>query len=129
VVCATIALGIALAVVLQPPTGAEDVRSPRRDASASAPVASLRRVGHTAELEISRMSEPPFGEVYELWLDRPGAPPRPTDALFSATSAGRAAVQIPGSLRGLRSVLVTAEPLGGSSSPTSAPILWVAIPG
>lgn len=75
------------------------------------------------------MSEPPFGEVYELWLDRPGAPPRPTDALFAVTRAGSADVQIPGSLRGVRSVLVTAEPLGGSSSPTSAPILRVAIPG
>ncbi len=75
------------------------------------------------------MSEPPFGEVYELWLDRPGAPPRPTDALFTVTRAGSADVQIPGSLRGVRSVLVTAEPLGGSPSPTSAPILRVAIPG
>ena len=75
------------------------------------------------------MSEPPFGEIYELWLDRPGSPPQPTDALFTVTGAGSADVQIPDSLRGVRSVLVTAEPLGGSSSPTSAPVLRVAIPG
>lgn len=69
------------------------------------------------------MPEPPVGEVYEVWLNRPSAPPRPTDALFTVTSEGNAAVEVPGSLRGVREITVTSEPLGGSSSPTSAPVL------
>lgn len=73
------------------------------------------------------MSEPPIGEVYEVWLARAGQQPQPTDALFTVTSAGSAAVEIPGELHGLDAVMVTAEPIGGSSSPTSPPVLRVAL--
>ena len=85
--------------------------------------AHVRKAGPRAELIVSGMPEPPVGEVYEVWLNRPSAPPRPTDALFTVTSEGNAAVEVPGSLRGVREITVTSEPLGGSSSPTSAPVL------
>ncbi len=90
--------------------------------------AYLRRGGHHGELEVYGMQEPPIGEVYEVWLQRGGrGSPQPTDALFGVTSAGQATVEVPGDLRDVREVLVTAEPLGGSTSPTSAPVLRVAV--
>jgi hypothetical protein len=85
--------------------------------------ASLRRIGSHAELVVSGMHEPPIGEVYELWLNRASGAPQPTDALFTVTSAGAGSVAVPGPLRGVREVMVTSEPLGGSSSPTSAAVL------
>ena len=126
--CVAFVLGVTLAL-FGPLGNGIATHEPTSGASAHAPVVSLRRIGHGGELEISRMPEPPVGEVYELWLDRPGSPPRPTDALFTVTRSGSATVDIPGSLRGLRSVLVTAEPLGGSAAPTSAPVLKLPIAG
>ncbi len=90
--------------------------------------ATLRRIGARAELVISDMSQPPIGEVYELWLDRSGRPPEPTDELFTVTSAGNGAVEVPGGLRGVSDVIVTSEPLGGSTRPTSLPTLRVKPP-
>jgi hypothetical protein len=87
--------------------------------------ASLRRSGAHTELVVSNMPAPPIGEIYEVWLVRTGAPAQATDALFTVTSAGDGAVEVPGGLRRVREVMVTSEPLGGSSSPTSAAVLRV----
>jgi len=85
--------------------------------------ASFRRLGSHAELVVEGMPAPPIGEIYEVWIDRPGAAPQPTDTLFTVTRQGGASVEIAGRLRGVREVTVTAEPLGGSTRPTSAPVL------
>jgi Anti-sigma-K factor rskA len=90
---------------------------------ASTTRASLRRIGTSAELVVSGMPEPPIGEVYEVWLNHASGPPQPTDALFTVTSTGDGTAEIPGTLRGVREVMITSEPLGGSSSPTSAAVL------
>lgn len=95
---------------------------------AAGPQAVLHRVGSRAELVLSGMSEPPEGQVYELWIQRAGARPDPTDVLFTVTGAGRGTVEVPGGLRGLNAVLVTREPRGGSSVPSGPPILRVAVP-
>ena len=87
--------------------------------------ASLRRIGTHDELRISGMPQPPIGEIYEVWLSRPGARPQPTDALFNVTKSGLGAVEVPGSLRGVREVMVTSEPVGGSRQPTSPAVLSV----
>jgi hypothetical protein len=86
--------------------------------------ASLRRVAGRAELVVSDMPQPPQGRIYEVWLNRADGP-RPTDALFSVTSRGSGSVNVPGSLRGVTEVMVTSEPLGGSSSPTGPPLLLI----
>jgi hypothetical protein len=106
----------------------QHTRSASAKLGARVPRVSLHRVGDRGELTMSGMSDPPIGEIYELWLDRPGQAPQPTDELFTVTSAGSATVDIPGSLRGLRTVMVSAEPLGGSTSPTSPPIVRVKLP-
>lgn len=85
--------------------------------------ASLRTIGARTELSVSGMPEPPIGEVYEVWLERASKPAQPTDALFTVTRSGDGAVEVPGNLRGVRAVMVTSEPLGGSSAPTSAAVL------
>ena len=58
-----------------------------------------------------------------MWLDRDdGTAPVPTEALFSVRQ-GRASVDVPGDLRGVKQVLVTDEPLGGSEVPTRQPVI------
>jgi hypothetical protein len=88
--------------------------------------ASLRQVGGQSELLLAGMPQPPAGKIYEIWLSR-GAAPQPTDALFGVTRHGSGAVAVPGSLHGVKEVLVTSEPLGGSSHPTSTPLIRVAL--
>jgi Anti-sigma-K factor rskA len=87
--------------------------------------AVLRQVGSHAELLVFSLPQPPRGKIYEIWLAPApeGAAPLPTNALFGVTHRGSASVNVPGSLSGVRQVLVTAEPLGGSPHPTSSPII------
>jgi anti-sigma-K factor RskA len=68
---------------------------------------------------------PPEGRVYQVWLKRPGRDPEPTRALFSPSAEGTVSVDVPGSVEGLESVLVTDEPIGGSDAPTRDPIIAV----
>jgi hypothetical protein len=85
--------------------------------------ATLDITGEHGTLSVSHFPAPPAGRVYEVWELGSGKAPRPTDALFSVNSQGRGTVAVPGSLRGVREVLVTAEPLGGSQAPTRSPII------
>lgn len=85
--------------------------------------AVLRQAGTHAELVVSGVSQPPRGKIYELWIARPGDAPQATSALFGVTHSGNASVNVPGSLAGVRQVMVTAEPLGGSAHPTSSPVI------
>jgi hypothetical protein len=68
------------------------------------------------------MPQTPRGRVYELWLKRAGAP-EATDALFTVSSRGDATVGVPGSVSGVKLVMVTSEPLGGSSRPSGSPVV------
>src|SRR5262249_8836208 len=88
--------------------------------------ASLRRAGGHSELVVAGMPQPPRGKIYEVWLSR-GTAPQPTDALFGVTSRGGGSVAVPGTLHGVKEVLVTSEPLGGSSHPTSTPVIRVTV--
>jgi anti-sigma-K factor RskA len=90
--------------------------------------AVLRRVGGHAELVVSGVSQPPRGKIYELWLAREGKAPQATNALFGVTHSGSASVNVPGNLAGVRQVMVTAEPLGGSPHPTSTAIIVATLP-
>jgi hypothetical protein len=47
--------------------------------------------------------------------------------LFSVTGSGSGSVNVPGNLHGVKEVMVTSEPLGGSSRPTSSPVLRVVL--
>jgi anti-sigma-K factor RskA len=80
------------------------------------------QAGH-AELIVRHMPAAPAGAIYEVWLKRGARAPTPTSALFGVTSAGTAAVDVPGDLHGVSEVLVTPERLGGSLRPTRAPVI------
>jgi Anti-sigma-K factor rskA len=85
--------------------------------------AELRKVGSHLQLVVEGMPAPPPGHIYEIWLEHGTAAPEPTDALFSVTKTGDGSVGVPGDLRGVSDVLVTAEPLGGSLKPTRTPVI------
>jgi hypothetical protein len=83
----------------------------------------LRHSGNSAQLTFSRLPVPPAARIYQVWLKRKARAPEPTRALF-ATSTG--SVAIPGNLRGVQAVLVTAEPRPyGSRAPTRTPLIVV----
>jgi hypothetical protein len=62
-----------------------------------------------------------------VWLSHGPHDARPTNALFGVTGSGSGAVGVPESLHGVREVMVTSEPSGGSSHPTTAPLIRVAL--
>lgn len=125
-IAATVAAAVAIAVNAGS-TAHERVTSAHVAANIGGAQASLRQTGNRAELVVSHMPQPPLGEIYEVWLARAAASPQPTDALFGVTNAGRGSVNVPGDLHGVKEVMVTGEPLGGSSHPTSAPLLRVVL--
>jgi hypothetical protein len=84
---------------------------------------SLEVDGDHARLVGRRLPAPPAGRVYQVWLDRGGASPQPTAALFSTRRDGSASVDVPGTLDGVRAVMVTDEPPGGSAKPTGRLLL------
>jgi hypothetical protein len=96
-------------------------------------VASTTMPGADVELQVRdgastlvarRMPPPPRGDVYQVWIKRPGSDPEPTSVLWS-TREGSADVAVPGSLDDVEAVLVTAEPRRGSNEPTSEPVITV----
>jgi anti-sigma-K factor RskA len=113
---------IALAVIALAPGGGGGVRVIRAQVLAPRATAQLRLSGGHAELNIAGLPQSAAGRVYEVWVKGAGGP-RPTDALFTVTSGGQATVEIPGGVSGVREVMVTSEPRGGSRVPTSKPVI------
>ncbi|MBV9942292.1 MAG: anti-sigma factor [Solirubrobacterales bacterium] len=86
--------------------------------------AQLRIAGDRGELIAQGLPQPPSGRIYEMWVQRgQNAQPTATGTLFGVTARGSVAVGVPGSLHGVRAVLVTEEPAGGSLAPTRAPVV------
>lgn len=119
---AGLALALVAAVAVIAFSGGQSRRVIRAHVSAPGASASLRVDGTRGQLQIEGMPQTSAGHVYELWVQRAHGV-RATDALFNVTGAGRASVGIPVSLAGVRTVMVTAEPRGGSTKPTSPPVI------
>jgi len=90
------------------PSAHERVTAAQIAASIPGAHASLRQISGHGELVVSGM-------------------PQPTDALFGVSSRGSATVAVPAGLVGAKELLVTSEPDGGSSSPTGAPLIRIAL--
>ncbi len=75
--------------------------------------------GSHAKLVVHGMPAPSAGRVYQVWLNRDGAPV-PAGTTFMLRSGD---VSIPRSVRGGDRVMVTSEPMGGSPTPTRLPIV------
>ena len=89
----------------------------------SAGSAEIKEKNGQADLVVRGIAPPPAGHIYEVWLVRGRRRPQPTRALFGVTPRGDADVDVPGNLHGVRRVLVTPEPAGGSAAPTHAPVI------
>jgi hypothetical protein len=125
IAAAALAIGIGAGVLV---TGGDSgsgsgVRTLAADVSGSAGRATLR-LGHDGNtLTVANMPSPPGNRVYQVWLARAGAAPKPTNAMFTVDRRGEGTVAVPGSLDGIDQVMVTAEPRGGSRVPTSPPVI------
>jgi len=128
---ASLAAGAAVLIVLAVSSGSSDpvrVTTAQIAASERGARGALRVASGRAELVLAGMRQAPRGQIYEVWRSGgKGSAPAATDALCGVTRAGSASVEVPGPLRGVREVLVTHEPLGGSLHPTSAPIVRVVL--
>jgi anti-sigma-K factor RskA len=124
-VAATAAVAVAITVGLRPGTHVS-VRTAQVAPNIAGAHASLRLRGGHAELVVSGMPQPPLGDIYEVWLARSSAV-QPTDALFGVTSTGSGSVNVPGDLHGVQQVMVTSEPRGGTSQPTTPALLRVTL--
>lgn len=123
-----LAAAAAIAALIINPSGHSVRAIPARIASASPGAhATLREIDSRGELVLSGMPQAPPGRTYEVWVQRASHAPIPTDALFSVSSRGRGSVDVPGSLAGVRAVLVSAEPLGGSTHLTGPVLLRVSV--
>lgn len=115
------AAAVVVAIVL-----ATSGSSPTRVIQASvrgAGTAQLILASGRGELVVRHFPSPGSGRIYQVWLKRPHQAPSPTRTLFGVTSAGGGEVGVVGDLHGVSEVLVTAEPLGGTSVPTTAPVI------
>lgn len=85
--------------------------------------AIMVRTGDAGTLKIANLEEPHQGQVYQAWVQR-GQSVEATDSLFTPRRDGTATTSIP-DLKGVDTVMVSAEPEGGSESPTSGPVITV----
>jgi anti-sigma-K factor RskA len=88
--------------------------------------AEMVREGETGTLRLANLHQLPAGKVLQAWVQR-GEQVVSAKALFAPNPDGTATATIDG-MQGVSTVMVTAEPRGGSAQPTSAPIVSVAMP-
>ena len=111
-----------LAIALSPSGDGGSVHTIRAEVLSPRASATLRVSDNHAELDVAGMPQTTPGRVYEVWILRNGSP-QPTNALFTVSSAGSATVGVPGAIAGVKEVLVTSEPRGGSNAPTRNPVI------
>jgi hypothetical protein len=114
---------VAVAALALSSAGSSGVRVVRATVTSPTGSAQLRLSGGHAELIVRDLPAPGAGRIYEVWLRRGPGAPSPTSALFGVTSSGAGDVGLPGNLHGVSEVLVTPEPLGGSSAPSSPAVI------
>ncbi|HVO54054.1 MAG TPA: anti-sigma factor [Solirubrobacterales bacterium] len=81
--------------------------------------------GQGAELNLAHVESLPPDKVLEAWVQREGEV-EPVKALFVPDRDGNASTMI-ADMHGVEVVMVTREPQGGTSAPTSTPIVTVPI--
>jgi anti-sigma-K factor RskA len=89
-------------------------------------VAEVVRQGGSGTLHLANLHQLPRDEVLQAWVEKEG---RVVSAktLFVPNQDGTASTTID-DMEGVKTVMVTAEPRGGSVQPTSPPIASVSIP-
>jgi anti-sigma-K factor RskA len=82
--------------------------------------------GNGGTLHLDNVKQLPSDRVLEAWVQRDGEV-EPVEALFVPDREGKASTELP-DMDGVEVVMVTTEPSGGSDSPTSSPIVTIAVP-
>lgn len=82
--------------------------------------------GDSGTLHLANLHQLPSDKVLQAWVEREGQV-ESAKTLFVPNQDGTASATID-DMRGVTTVMVTAEPHGGSVQPTSAPIVAVSIP-
>jgi anti-sigma-K factor RskA len=82
--------------------------------------------GDSGALHLDNVEQLPSDRVLEAWVQRDGEV-EPVEALFVPDRKGRASTELP-DMDGVEVVMVTTEPSGGSESPTSSPLITIAVP-
>jgi anti-sigma factor RsiW len=77
-------------------------------------------------LHLANVKQIPDSRVLEAWVQRDGEV-EPVEALFVPDRNGQASTELP-DMDGVEVVMVTTEPKGGSKSPTSSPLVTIAVP-
>jgi anti-sigma-K factor RskA len=88
--------------------------------------AKMVRDGDSGTLRLANVHQLPSSEVLQAWVQR-GKRVESAKTLFVPNRDGTATAVID-DMQGVSTVMVTAEPRGGSNYPTSEPIVSVAIP-
>jgi anti-sigma-K factor RskA len=83
--------------------------------------------GEAGKLELVGVPQLPEGKVLEAWVERDGEV-EAVPALFVPDRHGHAETTI-ADMRGVETVMVTAEPRGGSETPTGEPLMEMSVPG
>jgi anti-sigma-K factor RskA len=125
VLAGALGLVVALAVVGVIELGSSG--SSVRVIQASVGHAELRLTGEHGTLVVEHLPATPAGDIYEMWLAHDSGEISPS-TLFGVTSQGTAVVGVPGGLQGVDRVMVTAEPAGGTRSPTTPPLIIARLP-
>jgi len=83
--------------------------------------------GDGGTLRLANVHQLPDGRVLEAWVLRDGEV-EAVRALFVPDHQGQASTQLP-PMAGVEEVMVTAEPKGGSETPTGKPLIAISVPG
>lgn len=106
--------------------GGEEAGSTIVSRQADGVTVKMVREGKGGSLRLSHLHQLPPGKVLEAWVRREGKV-EAVPALFVPDRAGRAETTI-ADMNGVDTVMVTAEPRGGSKEPTSPPIVTMSVP-
>lgn len=120
--CSLLVLGIGAGALLESGGGPATRTLPAQVAMTGAR-AALHVTGDRAALLVDGMPSPRDGKVYQVWFVKADGRPIATHTLFNVRDDGHANVQIDEPIDGVRKILVTAEPTGGSTQPTSQPVI------
>jgi anti-sigma-K factor RskA len=123
-VAATLIVGVVAGYLIHEPGGPGTTTfEAQAMPEASGATGELARNGNSGILRVRNMPTLARDQVYEVWVQRDGK--FEPSSLFVPRRDHSADAAVPSDLDGAEAVLVTKEPRGGSSQPTSAPLLSV----
>ncbi len=106
-------------------SGSGGAHTTEKPAGANGIAAKVVTEGSRGELHLAGVEPLPKGRVLEAWVERDGVV-EAVPALFAPDQAGRASTTIE-DMKDVSAVMVTREPEGGTSKPTTVPIVEVPI--